>query len=185
MQGIQPILRIQELFERWRQLGSKRLASGTELIGAIPNGDEVAWMHVIHPGLSIAEIEALEVKLKQRLPRDLRAFYRWSRGLDLFQGACRIHGAAPRGFHESSAPVPSDLLELNHELEVLGWRPKKAVAFAVNAWDQSVHLFGMTGNSREVARCQRATGEVMEVHATLWECLISRLYRLDQLFVGR
>ncbi|MBL8724770.1 MAG: SMI1/KNR4 family protein [Planctomycetes bacterium] len=185
MQNVQPILRIQDLFDRWRQLGAKKLPSGTELIGAMPDGDGEVWMHAIHPGLTLAEIERLEGKLKARLPRDLRAFYRLSRGMDLFQGAFRVYGAGQASFraNEQSLRV-DDLLELNHELDVLGWKPKGAVAFAVNAWDQTVHLFGMTPNVREVARCQRATGEILEVCSTLWECISARLYRLDHLLVG-
>jgi hypothetical protein len=184
VQTVQPILRIQDLFDRWRLLGAKKLPSGTELIGAMPDGDGEAWMHAIHPGLSLAEIERLEAKLKARLPRDLRAFYRLSRGMELFQGAFRVYGAGTAGFRADAQSLRADdLLELNHELDVLGWKPKGAVAFAANAWDQTVHLFGMTPHSRQIARCQRATGEILEIHSTLWECLSARLYRLDQLLV--
>lgn len=58
---------------------------------------------------------------------------------------------------------PDDLLQLNHEIEALGWKPSHAIAFAVNGWDQSVHLFGMTNKPRQIARCDRSTGKVLEL----------------------
>lgn len=181
----QSIVRIQDVFERWRQLGSRRLASGTELIGRIPSDDEDVWMHALYGPLSVPQIEALEQRLRQRLPRDLRALYRITRGMSLFQGAFRLFGWREPGIRVADQGLqPDDLLELNHELDVLGWKPKHAIAFAENAWDQTVHLFGMTSRSRQVARCQRATGEILELHSTLWECLVAKLYKLDQLQVN-
>ena len=180
----QSILRIQDVFDRWRLLGTRQLRSGTELIGAIPDSDEEVWMHAIYPSLSVTAIEGLEQQMRARLPRDLRAMYRVTRGMSLFQGAFRVFGHREPGFFSSDQSLqPDDLLELNHELDVLGWKPKGAVAFAVNAWDQTVHLFGMTGQVRQIARCHRGTGEILELHSTLWECLVTKLYKLDELLV--
>lgn len=181
---MQSIVRIQDVFDRWRQMGSMKLHSGTELIGALPNSEGEVWMHAVYPSLPLADIERLEARMRTKLPRDLRALYRVTRGMSLFQGAFRLFGWRAPGIHSNAfALQPDDILELNHELDVLGWKPKNAIAFAENAWDQTVHLFGMTDRSRQVARCQRASGEIVELHSTLWECLMHRLYRLDELLV--
>lgn len=180
----QSIVRIQDVFDRWRQMGTRRLGSGTELIGRMPDSETELWMHAIYPGLTVPEIELLEVRMQRRLPRDLRALYRISRGMSLFQGAFRLLGRREPGFSSTEQSLqPDDILELNHELDVLGWKPKNAVAFAVNAWDQSVHLFGMTQQQRQIARCDRATGTILELNTTLWDCLVAKLYKLDQLLV--
>jgi len=180
------IVNIQDFLDRWRMMGSRKLTSGTELIGEMPTEDGEVWMHAIYPKLPLASLDKLQTQLGQSLPRDLRAFYRLTRGLSLFQGAFRVYGkrASSFGFgYEDPLAQPDDLLQLNHEIEALGWKPSHAIAFAVNGWDQSVHLFGMTNKPRQIARCDRSTGKVLELHESIWECLMARLYKLDQLFV--
>ncbi|MBM4062566.1 MAG: SMI1/KNR4 family protein [Planctomycetes bacterium] len=185
MAETQSIAKIQDTFDRWRQMGSRKLRSGTELIGLVPDQETELWLHVIHAGLPLAQIDQLERAMQTSLPRDLRALYRVTRGLSLFHGAFNLHGRRAPGFGTADCALqPEDILELNHGLDVLGWKPPGAVAFAANAWDQSVHLFGMTEQPRQVARCHRGTGEILELDGTIWECLVRKLYRLDRLITA-
>jgi len=56
-----------------------------------------------------------------------------------------------------------------------------AVAFAQNSWDLTVHVTGMDRSARDVVRCERTTGRVIEVHEDVFACVAARLSRLDEL----
>ena len=177
------ICTIQDLFEEWRALGSRKLRSGVELIGRMPVDDEIAWMHAVFPGCAAAALDEIEAGLGARMPKSLRAFYRCCGGMSLFLGAFHMHGHRSAGVHLGAAALqPEDLLELNHELDVLGWRQPNAVAFAVNSWDMSVHVAGMSPGY-SIVRCERRTGEVIEHHDSVFSCIADRLYRLDQMML--
>ncbi|MCC7063047.1 MAG: hypothetical protein IT456_09605, partial [Planctomycetes bacterium] len=92
------IVNIQDFLDRWRMMGSRKLTSGTELIGEMPTEDGEVWMHAIYPKLPLASLDKLQTQLGQSLPRDLRAFYRLTRGLSLFQGAFRVYGKRASSF---------------------------------------------------------------------------------------
>lgn len=176
--------KIRDVFGGWRKMGSRRLRSGTELIGRIPDGDGEAWLHVVHRGLSLAQIDRLERRLGQPLPRDLRALYRRTSGMALFHGAFCLFGHREPGVRLIADDLqPDDLLAFNHELDVFGWKPRGALAVAENGWDLSVHVLGMTGDPLLVHRCERTTGRVLETHSNIWVCVAARLYKLDQLLV--
>lgn len=175
------IVRIWDLFDEWRQLGNKRLANGTELIGA-QDEEQTAWLHVLYCGLSSATIDRIAHELGAVLPKDLRAFYRRCNGMHLFGGAFRLFGWRERTVSEGDGALqPDDIVFANHELDALGWKPNGAIAFAQNAWDMSVHLIGMPDDPNGVVRCDRATGTVLERHENLFACIWNRLFRLDQL----
>ena len=163
-------------------MGSLLLDSGTELIGEVPQDGEQAWLHAVYPGLSLAQMDELELHLRISLPRDLRALYRRISGMSLFRGAFRLFGYHKTAVRSAENHMqPDDLLRLNHELDVIGWKPHKALAVAENGWDLSVHMMGMTADSHTVLRCARTTGTVLEEHPNLWTCLADRLYTFDQL----
>jgi hypothetical protein len=184
MTKIASMVRIQDLLDLWRGTGSRRLASGAEVIGLAADGDQQVWLHALHAPLPPEDMARLAARLHGPLPADLRALYRVTRGMSLFQGLFRVFGWRTPGIRSGLDILqPDDIVDLNHELDVQGWKPPHAVAFAVNAWDQSVHLFGLTDDPHEVVRCHRVTGSVLEVHESLWDCLAARLSRLDDLFL--
>lgn len=176
------IAKIQSVLEKWRSMGSRVLPNGTELLGQIPDPRQERWLHTIYPGLAVAELNALEHRLSAPLSRDLRTFYRRMAGLSLWTGAFRVFGYNPAfsGQVETNR-YPTDALRLNHELDVLGWKPAGSFAFAENAWDMSVHLVGVTEDPRIVHRCDRASGDVIETHSCVWRCVVDRLMKIDQL----
>lgn len=182
--AISSVVRIQSLFDEWRQLDSKRLNNGTELIAWMPDEESGTWMHVVFHGLSPEQVTELEEQLGCPLPNDLRALYRWCNGMALFTGAFRIYGRRRPGVREyEDALQPDDMALFNHELDVLGWKPAGAVAFAQNGWDLSVHVCGMGATPREVVRCDRASGRILERHANVFECVAQRITRMDDLIV--
>lgn len=184
MSTLAHIAGIQHLLDRWRSLGSHRSRVGIELIARIPDADSELWMHAVFPGLSICQVEALERELGHPMPSRLRAFYRCCGGMRLFLGAFHVFGRRRRGFGLGALALqPEDLVERNHELDVLGWKPNGAVAFAVNGLDLSVHVAGMGRTPDEVVRCDRRTGAVLERHEDVFACVDARLHKLDELML--
>lgn len=175
---------ILDVFEEWRTLGCKRLPNGTELIGRVPDGDSVAWMHVLFPKLSAERIEAMERQLRRPLPRELRQLYRTTGAMSLFGGAFHVVGMRPAFLHEGEAALqPVDLVAFNHELECASWKSEQAIAFALNSWDHSIHVMGGGGKENEIWRMERGTGMLLERHADIWDFLSDKLHKLDQILI--
>lgn len=178
------IASILDVFEEWRALGCKRLANGTELIGRIPDGESIAWLHVLFPKLPEERIDEMERQLRRPLPRDLRRLYRTTGAMSLFGGAFQIVGVRPPFLQEGERALqPLDLVSFNHELECSTWKSEQAIAFAVNSWDQSIFVMGAGGAEGEVWRMERGTGLLLERHRTVWDFLSDKLHRLDQLLI--
>jgi len=175
------IARIERLFAEWRDLGSHRLPSGTELIAPLPTDESGQWLHVIQQGLSVSELTDLQRQRQFELPREMRAFYRRIAAMTLWNGAFAVYGYRPlESMMTDDSDRPKDVLQLNRELESLGWKPKDAFAFAVNGSDMSVHVIGLTDDPNLVHRCERSTGEIIDTHASVWVCISARLYSLNQ-----
>lgn len=179
------IVEIQDLLDRWRALGHLRLDSGVEMIGRFPDETTETWTHVLFPGLTVSQLDALERRTGGKLPSSLRAFYRLIGGMTLFVGAFRMAGARPAGIRCGAGSLcPDDLVQLNHDLDVMGWKSSSALAFAANGWDGSVHVVGMGHTPDEVLRIDRATGTVLESHDDVFACVAARLTRLDELMLA-
>ena len=182
MSKIDNIIRIQDLFDRWRALGSLKLDNGVELVAEQPEGGEPRWMHVIFPGLSSQAVHEVEDLLDLPMPPSLRAFYRGCGGMTLFGGAFTFYGRRGRGFLRGDSGLePSDLVAFQQEVAALPWVEPGAVAFASNGWDGSVYVVGMGDTPDQVLRCERASGEVTERHIDVFACAEARLYRQDEL----
>lgn len=184
MSATKHITAIQDLFEAWRMLGSRKLRSGVELFGQMPVDDGIAWMHAVFPGCSARQIDAIEHAVGAAMPAALRTFYRCCGGLNLFLGAFRLCALGTAGLVADDAGMqPPDIAALNHQLDVFGWRAPHAIAFAENSWDLSVHVAGLVPGSAKVVRCERVTGAVIEEHEDVFACVADRLYRLDRLLL--
>lgn len=182
MSKIESIISIQDLFDRWRELGSLKLDSGVEFVAELPDGEEPRWMHVIFPGLSSEAVHEMVAMLDRPVPASLRAFYRGCGGMTLFSGAFTFYGRRQRGFVRGDAGLePEDLVAFQREVAALPWVGPDAVAFASNGWDGSIYLVGMGETPDEVVRCERATGEITERHLDVFACAEARLYHLDEL----
>ncbi|MCU0863554.1 MAG: SMI1/KNR4 family protein [Planctomycetes bacterium] len=182
MNATQHIVCIQDLLDQWRAMGRQLLRNGVELIGQLPIDDQVAWLHVVFPPLSADGIEVLDRELGVPLPSGLRALLRCCGGMSLFSGAFHLAGRRRPGVAVGDGALqPFDLVALNHEIDVIGWKPKHAVAFAQNSWDLTVHVTGMAEQPEGVVRCERQTGRIIEQHDDVFACIAARLSRLDEL----
>lgn len=183
---IPQIAAMQDVLDRWRGLGHRRLRTGAELIGRAPVDDAEAWLHVLFPPATAARLDQLEAQLRRPLPRDLRCLYRCVGGMSLFAGAFVLCGpSSPYVQVGDGALQPGSLHGLGHELASLPWLDAGMLPFAINAWDLSVHVYGHADAAPdEVVRLDRQDGSVRERHADVWSCLADRLTRLDQLLLG-
>lgn len=178
------ITRIQDVFESWRELGSKRLRDGTELIGRQTEGDEDCWMHAVFRRLEPWQISQVEALVGRRLPADLRRFYSSCGGMMLFGGLFRMFGLPRRrGLIVEHGVNVDDIVALNHELDHCTWQPEGAVAFATNEWDASVYLAGAGATDEQILRVARATGEERERIDDIWQLVADQLYRLDSMLI--
>lgn len=177
------ILRIQRMFDLWRELGCERLANNVELVAAIPTeeGEALSYMHVIFPGMVEADLKELEARLGHDLPSSLRLFYGGCGGLTLFSGGFLMHGLRRDGFATGDdAYQPDDIVLRQHMVARFGWKPEQAVAFASNCWDNSVNVIGMSEQINEVLRCELHTGRVLQRYPSVFECIDDRLHNIDQ-----
>lgn len=175
---------IHECFDRWRDLGSRELPGGGELIARFESepGEET-FLHVLHGGMSDPELVRMERQLGIALPRWLRCFYRRYGGMHLWGGAFVVHGLPSDGLRwPPKGPSPADIVQLNRLVGLQPWFPSDHLAFAQNGLDLSVHVASLAGD--EILRCEYRTGLVMEVHRDLFECIDSRLHRMDIALVG-
>ncbi|MGE3173668.1 MAG: SMI1/KNR4 family protein [Planctomycetota bacterium] len=182
--ALQAITRIQDVFDAWRELGSRRLRDGTELIARQVDGEVEGWLHAVFPRLRPEQLERLEAELGGPLPRDLRTFYNTCGGMILFGGVFRVYGLPRcRGMLLEQGVVVDDIVSLNHDLGAVDWKPPHAVAFARSEWDASLYVLGMGDTDSEVVRVNRADGEELERIPDVWRLVADKLYRLDDLFV--
>ena len=170
------ILTIQDLLTEWRQLGSHTDGDGIERIAQT---DEDSWLHAVLAGVGAGAISACERALGVCLPGRLRGLYRCLGGLDLFDGLFRLYGPDTT----ASRQLGLDLGTFVSSQGSPGWMPPGAGPFAVNAWDGSLHLFGMGRSPEEIVRCEPETGEVLERYVDALHCVGARLSRLDDLAV--
>lgn len=180
-----PITKIQEVFDAWRELGSKKLKNGTELIARQGDSKQPCWMHAVFPRLTTAEIDHLESLLGTRMPTELRRFYSACGGMVLFGGLFRFYGLPnPRGVISEYGIGPDDIVSRNHELDHCDWKAGSSFAIAASEWDASVYMVGMTSGDREIVRVARGTGQVLDRIDGLWNLVADKLYRLDAMMTG-
>ena len=183
MTVLEAIAKIHDVFSTWRELGTKKLSNGTELIGHQCVDGEDLWMHAVFPKLGIEAVATLESELGTGLPVDLRTFYRTCGGMVLFGGVFRVLGAVRRrGAISENGPEVDDIVEFNRGLQGQDWMVPGAVAFAVNLWDSTIYVSGLAKGT-EVVRVDRASGEILERSPDVWSVIADKLYRLDELFV--
>lgn len=175
---------IHECFDRWRSLGRRELPGGGELIARYEyHPGEETFLHCLYGGMSDSELARMERQLGVALPKWLRCFYRRYGGMHLWGGAFVVHGLPSESLCWPARGLePADIVQLNRLVGLQSWFPQDHLAFAQNGLDLSVHVASLTGD--EILRCDYRTGLVMEVHRNLFDCIDSRLHKLDIAVVG-
>lgn len=102
--------------KKYSPLGEKKLNDGTQLIGHAPHIAPQAWLHVIHPGLSLKNIELLEKNLDVAFPESLKYFYKCCNGIEFFITTISIYGFRENFRRDlSNAWQPFDIQTVNLE----------------------------------------------------------------------
>ncbi|MFN3243984.1 MAG: SMI1/KNR4 family protein [Planctomycetota bacterium] len=175
------IVALQDMLDEWRQLGSKLLPNGVELIGQL--GSEDSWMHAVYPSLLLEDVGDLEADLGRSLPNGYRTFLKGCGGLICFGGLFTLYPYRGVGPLDSSLSTAGEgLVRVNQLLSGASWMPSDAIAIATNALDGSVQVVGMGDNPEEVVRCDPRDGDVIERHEHVFACVSDRLTRSDRRF---
>jgi len=177
------IVGFQDRLDEWRQLGSRHLQSGVELIGGCDE-DGDPWLHAVYPALSKVEVGQLEIDLGRRLPATYRSFLLGCGGLSCFAGLFMVHPYRKLEKSLAVGAVTDSVLRLNQLLSGAEWMTSSAIAFASNALDGSVQVLGMGRTPAEVLRCDVRTGEVVERHEHIFACVDDRLSKCDRNYLS-
>jgi hypothetical protein len=96
------------------QRGEKLLDNGVRLVEPAPDIAPKAWRHIVYPPITENEILGIETTLRQRLPQDLREFYKNYNGISLFGGGVTIWGKRQDYVREGDGMwQPFDLVQHN------------------------------------------------------------------------
>lgn len=170
------------VLDRWRELGSRVLSNGAELICPVPHVAPEAWFHCVYPPLAETDVQVLEADLGCRLPPDLKALYRCSNGLNVFSDAVRVYGHR-RNYKRSGddAWQPYEIRDSNSRSAPAGWQRGDYLIVGGYKQDGS-HLLYPNTEQPSVARVDRATGQVMARWPSLWSWLKEEVGRLATLY---
>ena len=84
--------RINSILQKSGNAGERRLANGTRLVEPAPDIGQKAWRHLAFASLADEELSKLEHELRQRLPPQLKMFFRKHNGISLFGNEINIWG---------------------------------------------------------------------------------------------
>jgi hypothetical protein len=172
--------RVMEVILRAEALGARRLANGTYLIGHTPHVAPEAYLHVTYPALDDAQIDAIDQAIGRPLPDQLRDFYRYSNGMDLFGCTLSIFGLRTKFERTGDAAwqpfsiVAPNVTERPHDAE------EPLVFFGCYESDGS--QLAMSSQSRVVYRCRARTAQTIGQWPSFEDMLVAEVTRLSYLF---
>lgn len=141
-----------------------------ELDGLIECWRATAEMHVLSPGADDATLEAAEKALGRDLPKAVRALYKFSNGIDLFNGQLVF-----RPLFQEDPEEPS-VVTYSAQLKHHGWPiPNDLVVFAMNGSGDVYGLWLPKGRKARPAVVQVAQlmePESMVIEATNFEIFL-------------
>ena len=81
-----------QIIDTAKSTGFRQLASGAKLYGHVPHVAPEAWLHQLYAPLSEQDIDSVEGRIGQTIPRVFRDFLHLTNGIDLFSGSLSIYG---------------------------------------------------------------------------------------------
>jgi hypothetical protein len=165
---------------RFERLGSRILPNGVELIGHVPHRGPHAFLHLTFPPLNDHDTRDIEQQIGCPLPYELKEFYSYTNGLDLFSCSLAIYGLR-RSFARSGdeARQPFSIVTPN-TIERPLTLPGSVVIFGSYEWDGST--LGMSPECPTVYRFAPNSVEVLSEWPTFEEMLLREVDRLSALF---
>jgi hypothetical protein len=161
-------------------LGEQRLEDGTLLIGRAPHIAPQAWLHSIHPPLTIDEVTNLSNAINNDIPEDYKSFLLQFNGLKVFNTTFCLDGLRKNtGRNINSVWQPFNMITPN-TLERPSGATKDMVFIGGYDWDGS--LIYIDKSTNEVHLCDGETAASTFRWASFEKMLDSEIERLITLF---
>ena len=176
---------VNEIMQRARNLGERRLKNGAQLIGHVPHVAPEAWLHAMYPPIHDFEIRELESQIGIHFPEEFSDFLNLCNGLSLFSGELSIYGRRESYSRTDLDDVwqAFDIVTPN-TLERL--RDAKPTYLFVGGYPcgKGYYVYIDTSNGA-VARCTRRSAHALATWKFFPEMLLSEAIRLSHLFDSR
>ena len=78
--------------EAWSHLGEETNEMGTRLIGHVPHIAPKAYLHVVYAPSDSDEFAELDERLERLTPAQLKQFFEFANGIDIFSGWMHVEG---------------------------------------------------------------------------------------------
>lgn len=164
---------------KWENCGFKTMENGARVICKVPHVAEQAWLHRIYAPKKFQEIQALEQSLGMPLPKDLKEFFSYANGINIFSDSLSVWGIRDsylRTIEDSFQPY--DLYQAHKEEE--SKLSYSTVIFGSYNWDGSLMIYDCS--QHKVLRCEGDKLTPLQEWQNLWIWLESELDRLSLLF---
>jgi hypothetical protein len=161
-------------------LGVRVLPNGTRLIGHVPHVAPEAWLHLLFPPLSAAQVQNIERDIGNSLPNVFSAFLLKANGLSLFSGSLSIDGL--RFSHERSGDAvwqPFSIITPN-----VTERPRssKASFVFIGGYRCDGSLLYIDKATSNVFRCKSKSAKAINEWPSFGAMLVAETQRLSVLF---
>lgn len=175
-------MNFKELIEIIYQWGEEKITgNGTILVCHVPHVAPEAWLHEIYSPLTEEDILKLEKELQKSLPTDLKQFYTFANGINIFSDSLSIWGQRNSYEREGEAIfLPYDMVSLNEENN--WYCPKGWIYFGSYSWDGSQMVFDLTSDKKKILRVKNGSTEILNEWSTFSEWLSSEINRLAKFF---
>lgn len=168
---------------RWSSTGEKLLSNGVRLICPTPHVAPEAWLHVLFPPLTPAEIETMEKQLGRLLPDDFKDFLQRANGLKLFSYRVSVFGLRKNFAREGDeAWQPSNLVSHNQEGDRPDGSPGNVIYFAADDGGNSWCFFEFDGDGYRVGKTDRHDFRPLAYWPDFGAWLVDEIESLEILF---
>ncbi len=174
--------KIQSRLMEYEKYGKRILLNQTLLICHVPHVAPEAWLNTIYHPLEEDKIELIEKKLDITLPDDLRDFYTFANGINIYSGSMNVYGYhTPLYYREGDDAIqPYDVIEINKDERK--WMPEKYFIFGSYRWDGSKMIYNLGSKNAKVYRYHHKEGQLLNEWESLWEWLSSETERLSAIY---
>lgn len=131
----------------WTYLGEIKSEADAQLLGHVPHIAPKAYMHLVYAPLNDEDLIKLEKQIERKLPEQLKKFYEFANGIDIFSGGISLFGYFPyeRKFKSHPHNYPGDIQIPNVQARIKGMH-EVDVIIASYKWDSSIAIIEEDGS---------------------------------------
>ncbi len=174
--------KILQIVYKAKSFGYTKLMNGTELVGNLPQIGPDAVFHELFPPLSPEEINDLETKLNFKFPPELKKFYLYFNGMNLFSDTIYMYGKRRNYIRKGDeSRQPYDILTQNIDSRLEDMTITELVIGGYGQ-DGSKLVIDVEKGGQRVFRRLRDSGKIIEEWPGLFVMLDSEVERIFMLF---